>query len=286
MRLGHLIVLALSFFGATDCLAQGRRMGGGGFASQPTDEAQFQDLDPAMVGAFFARRAEYGAMVAKGFLPTGLVPIYPDSVACPRVDSGFAANTRGDGSPRERAFFVGYHGGIDIPVPEGTPVLAVADGTVVHKSPGESIGGIGIILRHAPEATGLPVWTYTEYKHLKTLPEIALETPVRRGEVIAISGKTGTEGPYYGPSGHPHLHLSAWWAPTGEFEARRFVLLPKEGRWLDPLVLFRGPPVIESAALAALPREAKGVAIPHVGPDGRTVPATTRAVWPLACGAR
>ena len=279
-RLAAFALLALC--AAPEASAQGRR--GGGPSGPSVDEAAYADVDPESVRAFVPRLAEHGAMIARGFVTTGLVPVYPQDAICPTVNSPFASTTRGDGSPRQRMFFLGYHGGIDIPVPEGTPVLAVAAGKVVHKSPGESIGGIGLVLQHAPEDTGFAVWLYTEYKHLAEMPKLELGARVKRGEAIAISGRTGTESGHYGPSGHPHLHLTAWFAATEAFDARR-IFVPKDGHWMDPLALFRGPPA-DSPSVVALPAEAKRVAISYVVATGVAFPTDAKIVWPLACARR
>jgi len=240
------------------------------------------DLDPETIGAFFPQRAIVEAMRRRGFLATGLKPVYPADAKCPEANSFFADTTRGDGSTRNARFYVGYHGGLDIPAPEGTPILAVADGTLVHAGEGGSIGGIGIVLRHAPEDTGFPLWVYTEYKHLREPPNLELGRRVRMGEVIAYSGKTGTVGSRaYGAAGHPHLHLTAWYAPGDQYRAGR-MLIPLGGQWMDPLALFRGTP-LASAEIAALPEQAKKTPLPYKRTNGRVVPSHARIVWPFAC---
>ena len=111
------------------------------------------DFGQELGSAFMPSKAEPKAMRARGFFATGLKPVYPEEVVCPKADSAFAARTRGDGSRRSSKYYHGYHGGMDIPVPEGTPIRAVAWGEVVHKSVGQGgIGGIAVVLRHAPEA--------------------------------------------------------------------------------------------------------------------------------------
>ena len=231
--------------------------------------------------AFMPRRADETVMEARGFIETGLRPAYPDGVKCPTADSFLGDPSRGDGSHRNSDFFAGRHGGMDIPAPKGTPVIAAADGTVVNKHVGDNIGGIGIILQHAPADTGLPVWTYTEYKHLNRIPDIPLGTRVKMGEVIGETGTTGTEGGHYGSEGHAHVHMTAWYSRSNAYVSRR-VFIPRDGYWLDPLALFRGPP-IESRTLAALPSDRKKVPIHYKTPDGRVHPANTKTVWPLLC---
>jgi len=271
--------LALAFAG--DALAQGKK-GREGKSGGETAPPAAADLDPETIGAFFPQRAEIEAMRRRGFVATGLRPIYPADAKCPEANSFFADTTRGDGSTRSSRFYVGYHGGLDIPAPEGTPILAIADGTVVHAGEGGGIGGIGIVLRHAPEDTGLAVWVYTEYKHLREPPNLDLGRRVKMGEVIAYSGKTGTVGTRaYGAAGHPHLHLTAWYAAGDQYRSGR-MLIPLGGQWMDPLALFRGPP-LAGAEIAALADAAKKTPLPHKRTDGRVVPERTRVVWPFAC---
>lgn len=273
------IGMALALAGGVH--AQGKKGLAGkdaGAAAEPAGD----ELAPDMIGAFFPQRAEIEAMRRRGFLATGLRPLYPADAKCLEANSFFADTTRGDGSARTTRFYAGYHGGLDIPAPEGTPIVAVADGAVVHKGEGGGIGGIGIVLRHAPEDTGFPVWIYTEYKHLREMPDLDLGRQVKMGEVIARAGKTGTVGTRaYGSAGHSHLHLTAWYAAGDKYRPGR-MLIPLDGYWMDPLALFRGPP-LASAELAALPDPAKKVPLAYKTTDGRIVPKNTRVVWPFAC---
>jgi murein DD-endopeptidase MepM/ murein hydrolase activator NlpD len=267
--------------GGGEIQAQGRR---GAMASPQGDvETQSGDeaLSPDLLAAFSPMRSTLEGMKAKGFLATGLVPQYPLEAACPAANSFFADPTRGDGSRRSPRFYQGLHGGLDIPVPVGTQVLAIADGTLVRKEEGANIGGFAIVLQHAPSDTGLPVWTYTEYKHLHELPGLEIGQRVRKGDAIAQAGLSGTTGGHYGPLGHSHLHVSAWFSPVPGYRNRRF-FIPDEGQWMDPLALFRGPPV-ESRQILAQPDGMKRVALPYKTMDGRMVPEGSRTVWPLLC---
>jgi len=136
--------------------------------------------------------------------------------------------------------------------------------------------GIYLWLRHSPEDTGLPYWVYSKYQHLQSLPELAVGAKVVVGEVIALSGKTGTSGGYFGYYGYPHLHFTTRNSSTGEFQGSHLI---------DPLVIYHGaspkpkesvdPPTCENA-----------VTIPHVTTDGQAWPQGTRVVWPVACRRR
>ena len=94
------------------------------------------------------------------------------------------------------------HTGIDIPAPEGTPVLAAASGTV-EAAGWDGEGGLGdrVILAHGGG------WT-TTYGQLSQITAVTGET-VEQGEVIGYVGATGrATGP------HLHLELAENGVPT------------------------------------------------------------------------
>ena len=87
------------------------------------------------------------------------------------------------------------HNGIDIAIPIGTPVKAIADGIVVKS--GKSTGyGNSVVLEHNINGK---IYT-SEYGHI-LYPKIKRGTIEKQGDVIA---KSGNEGHSYGP----HLHLT------------------------------------------------------------------------------
>lgn len=88
----------------------------------------------------------------------------------------------------------GFHYGIDIPAPEGTPVVACDGGKVVMArwSPGADTG-IYVVIYHGG--------TYSEYMHLSGMA-VGEGQLVSQGEVIGYVGNTGQS---YGA----HLHLAA-----------------------------------------------------------------------------
>jgi murein DD-endopeptidase MepM/ murein hydrolase activator NlpD len=238
-----------------------------------------------MIGAFSPVRANLPAMRARGFMVTGLEAIYPKSAECRPIVSPFASTTRHDGSSRNQRFFEGYHGGADISAPGGTPLLAIADGTVVRKHHGENIGGISIFLQHAPEDTGLPVWLYTEYKHLEEMPPLRMGQKVKMGDEIAKVGNTGTTGGRaYGSDGYYHLHWTAFYGNNPRYVSRR-LFFPKGGHWMDPLAVFLRDP-LASNAVRGLPKERRKVRISYKTTGGEIVPAGAKIIWPLACTPR
>jgi murein DD-endopeptidase MepM/ murein hydrolase activator NlpD len=84
-----------------------------------------------------------------------------------------------------------HHDGIDIDVPEGTPVHAAASGKVYFYGEQEGYGNV-LILQHA---NGY----YTLYGHLSD-SYVSAGQYVEMGQVVAASGNTGV-------SSGPHLHF-------------------------------------------------------------------------------
>ncbi len=83
------------------------------------------------------------------------------------------------------------HDGIDISVPEGTPVRAAEAGEVVYSAPLGAYGNL-VVVRHAGPYTSL-------YAHNdRNLAEPG--TFVEKGEVIAEAGTSGN-------ASGPHLHF-------------------------------------------------------------------------------
>jgi murein DD-endopeptidase MepM/ murein hydrolase activator NlpD len=98
----------------------------------------------------------------------------------------------------------GQHQGIDFAAPTGTPVVTVADGTVVHAGLNGGYGNL-VVVDHGGGIT-------TYYAHLSAYGEGVQEgARVERGQEIGQVGSTGR-------STGPHLH----------FEIRR------DGKYLDP----------------------------------------------------
>lgn len=200
--------------------------------------------------------------------PSGLEPAFPDQARCVKIASPFGSATRYDGSQRPRwAPGGGTHGGIDLTLQEGTPIVAIAAGTVVKKGQGGMMEGIYIWLKHAPKDTGLSYWVYSKYQHLASPSDLNPGARVSVGQVIAHSGKTGTVGGHYGGDGYPHLHLTTRKSIDGAFEGAQLV---------DPLEIYRdaNPAAVQN----------KSVKIPYIGEDGQRWPEDTRLVWPVACG--
>ena len=88
----------------------------------------------------------------------------------------------------------GYHTGIDFAVPQGTDIIAVADGKISNANWGKSYG-----TQIVQKIAGQDIWVI--YAHLsKSLVKAGDE--IKKGQHIGESGNTGN-------SSGPHLHFEA-----------------------------------------------------------------------------
>jgi murein DD-endopeptidase MepM/ murein hydrolase activator NlpD len=96
-------------------------------------------------------------------------------------------------------WMAGHHQGVDFPTPVGTPVQAVADGTVVGVGQvwGPNFGNHQIIIKHIVGKRDF----FTIYAHMSQ-DNVKVGQKIKKGTVI---GKSGAEGHVTGP----HLHLEA-----------------------------------------------------------------------------
>jgi murein DD-endopeptidase MepM/ murein hydrolase activator NlpD len=212
------------------------------------------------------------AAIDRGMIPTGLTPKFKAGVYCRDVDDGWAQEGGGGKG--------GTHGGIDIPMPRGTPVRAIAAGEVVNKGlHGNDPQGIQIWLRHSPEDTGLTIWSYSQYAHLLELPEFPLGHRVRMGEAIGKTSNTGTGG----GKRRDALHFAIVYSDSRKFFVNDALVVPLDGRWMDPIAIYRNGPPFDSQSMKALPANQKQIAIPFMLEDGTTVPADTKLIWPYFC---
>jgi murein DD-endopeptidase MepM/ murein hydrolase activator NlpD len=222
---------------------------------------------------------------ARGLMQTGLTPVFSKDARCPPIASAFGDRTRYDGSMRASRANFGLHGGIDLSLPAGTPVLAIAPGTIINKRRGGLLVGIEVIVRHAPEDTGLKAWTFSKYKHFSKMTALKVGQRVELGEVIGPSGDTGTVGGHYGKRGYPHLHLSTYTNDDGAYSVHGGRVDIKDGRHVDPVAFFFRRE-LDSGLIRKLPAEERKVAIPYKTNEGMIVPPDAKAIWPVACKAR
>jgi murein DD-endopeptidase MepM/ murein hydrolase activator NlpD len=226
-------------------------------------------------------RCNIAEAIARGLFETGLRPRFADGAGCRDIDEHYAIDYSRK-RPREQ-----YHGGIDMPAPWGTPIIAAAAGSVVAKyGEDNSPRGIEIVLRHSPEETGLPVWTYTQYAHFSTMPALKLGQRVQMGQTLGPTGNSGTNPNSGGQSEkrRPAIHFAAFYSASDRYVERRGRIIPVDGYWMDPVALYRARMPFDSVAMKALPEAEKRVPIPYIGADGKPHPADTKLVWPYACG--
>jgi len=152
-------------------------------------------------------RIDRGRIVVRGLI----VPIADASLP---TDPQLLPN-----APRD--YRAGWHEGIDFPADEGTPVRAIAAGTVVRidhafSDWSKQLRDIALYeavqLGYTPSETldrirGRQVWidhghgVVSRYAHLSTVADLAVGDAVAAGQVIGAVGSSGY------PEGGPHLHL-------------------------------------------------------------------------------
>ena len=182
------------------------------------------------------RRCHPKDPVDHGLFLTGLGPEFPENAICPGIDDIYAFDYS---FKRNRE---AYHGGIDMPVRWGTPMIAAAAGTVVGKFMGEdSARGIQIYIRHGPEDTGISLWTYTLYAHLDRMPEQKIGQRVKMGEILGPKGNSGVSGKSRQKSSfrRPAIHFTTFYSESPKYAIYEETVIPVDGRWMDPNAIYR-----------------------------------------------
>lgn len=229
-----------------------------------------------------SRKCSKDAGPRRGLFETGLGPAFPEGAICPGIDEYYAMDYS------DKANKEALHGGIDIPVPYDTPMLAAAAGTVVFKTMGQSSArGIEIVLRHSPADTGLPMWTYTQYGHLGELPAQVVGQRVRMGEVLGPTSNTGSkvgDRSSAATNRRPGIHYAVWYSASPRYRVTQDVVVPEDARWMDPNAFYRRAAPFDSESMKALPEADKFIAVSIMYLNGTVFPADTKVIWPYACG--
>lgn len=89
------------------------------------------------------------------------------------------------------------HSGLDFAMPEGTPIPALANGTIVLQQESKVLGHVSV-LRIMDKQKKL---AYIGYCHMKA-PGLPVGTKVAEGETIGLVSSTGSA------SSGPHLHMT------------------------------------------------------------------------------
>lgn len=108
----------------------------------------------------------------------------------------------GEHSDTRKALGLGPHRGLDFKVPVGTPLRAVGNGTVVLVGQSKVLGH-RLEIRCFVVKDGRRVTKVFSYDHLKEQPKLKVGDKVIGGEVICLSGNSGSA------SSGPHLHMMA-----------------------------------------------------------------------------
>lgn len=127
--------------------------------------------------------------LAERFSRISSPPVWRFPFLAPVADfrpKGFGARRIINGEPRSP------HAGVDVDLPEGTPVVATADGTVAFAGE-QFFGGNSVVLDHGGGV-------FSIYYHLRSIA-VAEGRKVVRGEPIGAVGSSGR-------ATGPHLHFS------------------------------------------------------------------------------
>lgn len=225
------------------------------------------------------RKCKIDHAVSRGLFETGLKPVFPKGMKCRGIDEAYAI----DYTPKRNRRM--YHGGIDMPAPYGTPIIAAASGTVVGKFLGKnSYRGIEIVLRHSPEDTGIPLWIYTQYTHFSEMPKLKVGQHVQMGEFIGPTGNTG-RGRKGGQSRkrRPAIHFGVFYSTSEKYAVIYDRVIPVDGQWMDPVALYRKMLPLDSYSMKKLPEAEKKVPIPIMLEKGETIPENSKIIWPYMC---
>ncbi|PPT17286.1 M23 family metallopeptidase [Xanthomonas arboricola] len=190
-------------------------------AAAPAVTAQLDAPEAPMAAPSAAPAVAAPAVAASSpfteMMPAANTPAAPASAAAPEAassGSGLLIPVQGIGSGQLQDTFTDarsegrVHDAIDILAPTGTPVIAVADGTV-EKLFNSERGGL-TVYQFDPNGT----YCYY-YAHLERYADgLAEKQSIKRGQVIGYVGSTGNADP-----AAPHLHFEIhrlgpekqWW---------------------------------------------------------------------------
>jgi len=240
--------------------------------------AEIDDDIRKMVGKYRGGGGSKNVAIQKGrgVIETGLYPEFINSADCPEIDSEKWAI---DYSHKRKK--KALHKGVDIPQPRGTPIRAIADGVVVGRFLNEgNKKGIEVMLRHMPEQTGLPFWTYSQYTHLREMSPLPIGTKVQVGDPIGNTSNTGKMGRR---ERRDALHFAILYSTYPEWSNDGVVVTPKDGYFMDPNAFYRLEAPYDSESLSSLGGEHKGVPVPYLQKDGTFEPPDTKRIWPYPC---
>lgn len=153
--------------------------------------------------------------------------LYPLSGVEPKSNSAWGFRTHPVTGEKSK-----FHNGADLAAPQGTPVIAPADGTIKYVL-NNDICGYGYVIQHDDS-------TRTGYCHLSRL-DVKKGQRVSAGQQIGLSGgKKGTKGA--GRSTGPHLHFIVYKRKGTAWEDENTIRgTDKDWPTVDPMPLIEGP---------------------------------------------
>jgi murein DD-endopeptidase MepM/ murein hydrolase activator NlpD len=115
---------------------------------------------------------------------------------CPLKKGSFSLSSK-FGPRRRTNGSWGFHKGLDMAAPEGTPIKAAATGEVLEAGWSKGYGNT-VLIAHSPSLT-------TRYAHLSKI-SVTRGTSIKEGEIIGLVGNTGRVRSSRRGGGH-HLHF-------------------------------------------------------------------------------
>jgi len=213
---------------------------------------------------------------SRGVIETYLKPKFINGGSCPEIDSEQWAIDYSNKRP-----WTALHKGIDIPQPRGTPILAIADGTVVGKFKNKgNRKGVEVVLRHTPGQTSLPFYTYSQYTHLQEMSPLPIGEKVNMGQEIAKTANTGKMGRRIRRDA---LHFAVFYSQSPYWTNDDIAVMPKDGYFMDPNAFYRLEGPYDSYSLLNLAKDEKNILVPYKALDGSLVPNNTKRIWPYIC---
>ncbi|MBT4908150.1 MAG: M23 family metallopeptidase [Rhodospirillaceae bacterium] len=120
--------------------------------------------------------------------------------SCEKIASDFGSMLGNEGQPRSLDV---PHSGIDLNVPEGTPILAASHGRVVYAGNSPWGGKVIRIYHGTRDWQGRTLHLFSSYVHMIQNDVVKPGDDVRRGTLIGYSGNTGIA-----TTKTPHLHFA------------------------------------------------------------------------------
>lgn len=202
-----------------------------------------------------------GEQIAAGLFETGLSPQMPADADCPAMSLGFGTRFNLSGKKRTEAHGT-VHAGVDWTLPEGTPVVAVADGRVIERGENPNdVRGNYVAIEHR----GLGARIYTSYVHLSGF-NVDRGQDTKRGQVIGYVGKSGN-------ATYVHLHLNVYGDRLVRVGGRKW-----RYRY-DYLQLLSG----DMTPIDPVNKREHKVPVAYVDQSGHIHPPGAKVIWPFAC---